>query len=333
MAAALRNRNSFQLVTQILTSSSLPLYLGSTTIRRSLETIAYEEVRAHPDKPYTSTAFIIHGFLGSGRNWRSFSRNLIASLSNSSPSSNWRMVLVDMRNHGKSAERNFDPPHDMVNTAKDMADLVKGQGWSWPEVVIGHSMGGKVAMQFADSCSRGDYGDSAALPKQVWVLDSIPGEVNAENSHEETREVLQTLQSLPLQIPSRKWLVNHLVGLGFSKSLSEWIGTNLKKAGDHETWAFDLDGAGQMLNSYWEKSYWTLLENPPKGVEIQVVRAENSDRWDSDTIQRIENFASRGENESLGKVSCNVLSKSGHWVHADNPEGLLEIMVPNLASL
>lgn len=80
----------------------------------------------------------------------------------------WKIVAVDLRNHGKSAEINgITPPHDMVNAAKDVATLVQFKGWDWPDVVIGHSMGGKVALQYAESCARGDYGDSAALPKQV----------------------------------------------------------------------------------------------------------------------------------------------------------------------
>lgn len=77
---------------------------------------------------------------------------------------------MDMRNHGKSAEKKLNPPHNLENTAKDLADLVKAEGWSWPEVVIGHSMGGKVALQFAQSCSRGEYGDSVQWPKQVFIL-------------------------------------------------------------------------------------------------------------------------------------------------------------------
>jgi pimeloyl-ACP methyl ester carboxylesterase len=55
------------------------------------------------------------------------------------------MVLVDLRNHGRSAEiEGLEPPHDMVNAANDLAHLVKAQGWAWPDVVIGHSMGRAV---------------------------------------------------------------------------------------------------------------------------------------------------------------------------------------------
>lgn len=77
-------------------------------------------------------------------------------------------MLVDLRNHGRSTEvEGINPPHDLVNSAKDLADLVKASGWNWPDVVIGHSLGGKVALQFMQSCARGDYGQSASPPKQV----------------------------------------------------------------------------------------------------------------------------------------------------------------------
>lgn len=68
-------------------------------------------------------------------------------------------------------------------------------------------------------------------------------------------------------------------------------------------------------------------------MEIVIVRAEKSDRWDQDAIQRIQKFASRGETDSIGKVSLYVLPNAGHWVHVDNPKGLLEIMAPKIASL
>lgn len=75
---------------------------------------------------------------------------------------------MDLRNHGRSAAiKGLGPPHNISTAAKDLADLVKARGWPWPDVVVGHSMGGKVALDFAESCSRGVYGDSADLPKQV----------------------------------------------------------------------------------------------------------------------------------------------------------------------
>lgn len=241
---------------------------------------------------------------------------------------------MDLRNHGRSAEIGcFEPPHTMENAANDLASLIKSQGWNWPDVVIGHSMGGKVALQFAQSCSRGDYGQPAQLPKQLWVLDSVPGKVGRENSDGEVEKVLQTLKSLPSSIPSRKWLVDYLLEHGFSKALSEWLGCNLKKSGDEMTWTFNIDAAFQMFNSYWETDYWPLLDHPPKGTEISIVRAEKSDRWEAEVIDRLESLASKKTNEGQGKFSYHVLPDSGHWVHVDNPNGLLQIVAPRLATL
>lgn len=341
MARSLGNKRPLRLLTRFLDSPSrhrslLTSSSSSSSSARSLQTLAYEEVPPPPsgDDPAAPTAFVLHGLLGSGRNWRSFSRSLASTLSAASPPSDWRMVLVDLRNHGRSAEQGgFGPPHDMFSAAKDLADLVKSRGWAWPDAVIGHSMGGKVALQFAQSCARGDYGESAACPRLLGVLDSVPGEVKPDNSDGEVEKVLETLQSLPSKIPSRKWLVNHVLELGFSKSLAEWIGSNLKKSGDHETWAFNLEGAIQMFNSYRETSYWSLLEEPPKATEIAIVRAEKSDRWDPDVIQRLERLPSLGRDRSEGKVSVHVLPNSGHWVHVDNPKGLLEIVAPKFMSI
>lgn len=61
--------------------------------------------------------------------------------------------------------------------------------------------------------------------------------------------------------------------------------------------------------------------------------AEKSDRWDRDVIQRLESLSSRRGDESEGKFSLHVLPNSGHWVHVDNPKGLLEIVAPKIVSL
>lgn len=164
------------------------------------------------------------------------------------------------------------------------------------------------------------------------MLDSVPGEVNSDDSDGEVEKVLHTLNSLPASLPSRRWVVDHMLSLGFSKSLSEWIGSNLKKAGEHVTWTFSLQAAIDMFNSYRERSYWSLLEHPAKGLEIAIVQAENSDRWQRDVLQKLEGMSRKEETPKEGKISLHVLPNSGHWVHVDNPKGLLEIMAPNFVS-
>lgn len=79
--------------------------------------------------------------------------------------------------------------------------------------------------------------------------------------------------------------------------------------------------------------YLPLLEHVPKSMEITIVRAEKSDRWNTDVIQQLECLASKQVDQSKGKVSVHVLPNAGHWVHVDNPKGLLEIVAPKVASL
>ena len=96
---------------------------------------------------------------------------------------------------------------------------------------------------------------------------------------------------------------------------------------------FSADLDQNMTLSFRETDYWHLLEHPPKGMEISILRAENSDRWDSDVVQRLESLARRHVDDSEGKFSLHVLPNAGHWVHVDNPKGLLDIVAPKIASL
>ncbi|XP_057483942.1 uncharacterized protein LOC130770460 [Actinidia eriantha] len=128
-----------------------------------------------------------------------------------------------------------------------------------------------------------------------------------------------------------------MIQRGLSKSLSEWIGSNLKKS-EHGTWtwAFNLEAAVQMFNSsesFRESDYRPFVENPPKEMETHIVRAENSDRWDPDMIQKLESLASWRVYESDARLSVHVLPNAGHRFHVDNPKGLLEIVAPRIPTL
>ena len=76
---------------------------------------------------------ILHGLLGSSDNWQSMAKRLAGHR---------RVYSVDLRNHGKS-------PHSMVMNhavmAMDLRELCATENLGEP-AVLGHSMGGKVAM-------------------------------------------------------------------------------------------------------------------------------------------------------------------------------------------
>ena len=80
---------------------------------------------------------IIHGFLGMSDNWKSFGA-LYAS-------NGFQVHILDLRNHGKSFHSE-DFSYDIM--AQDVLEYCQNHNLNQVSI-IGHSMGGKVAMLFA----------------------------------------------------------------------------------------------------------------------------------------------------------------------------------------
>ena len=78
---------------------------------------------------------IVHGLFGSARNWGAVARRL---------ADRGDVVTVDMRNHGSSPRAASQSYPDM---AADLAEVIRAH--NPPMDVLGHSMGGKAAMQLA----------------------------------------------------------------------------------------------------------------------------------------------------------------------------------------
>ncbi|KAG6556915.1 hypothetical protein Mapa_001330 [Marchantia paleacea] len=303
-----------------------------------MATLAYDEILV-PEKASSGmrTVLFFHGLLGSGRNWRTFAKRLASKAQEQSGAQfpGWRMMLVDLRNHGNSASRGFSPPHDMPSAARDVVELIRTSSCGWPDIVVSHSMGGKVALQFGQNAAAGHYGD-VTPPKQLWILDSVPGKVPIRNSEGEVELVLSTILSLPDPLPSRRWLMNRMLEKGFSKSLSDWLGSNLKGTGSGEemTWVFNPKEAQEMFNFYRNSDYWPVLDSPSKGMDIHIVRASRSDLWSPESISKLERLSSdTAADQNSGKVCYHVLQNAGHWLHVDNPEGLAEILLPSFLKL
>jgi esterase len=249
-------------------------------------------------------ALVVHGILGSGNNWRGFCKRLAERCPD------WRFVLVDLRGHGRS--RSGSPPHTVQAAAEDLLALPLE-----PEALIGHSFGGKVVL--AAAATR-----SSSL-EQVWVLDAQPGPLVDAADHSEVVRVIAALRGVPQPLAGRSELVDLLKGLGFSRSLALWMTTNLKQTPEGLVWRFDLDVVEQLIADYFERDLWPLLENPPMGTELHVLRAMASDRWSPEELERFEALPPwRG-------TELHELPDSGHWVHVDNPNGLLEILCTHLS--
>lgn len=245
-------------------------------------------------------AYVLHGILGSGRNWRTLCRRLVRERPDTA------YVLVDLRNHGDS--QGAPPPHTLASAADDLVALHDVVGA--PHEVIGHSFGGKVALTYAARHPDG--------LERVWVLDSR-ADAEPPEADNDVALVFGALRHVPLPLPDRDALVTHLMGQGFSEMLSRWMTTNLVRTEDRSgfTWVFDLDAVEAMIQDYWQTDRWDVLREPP--CRIDVVRAGRGDRWP-------ESVLSRYATEAGAEVHLHVLPDAGHWVHVDDPAGVIRLL-------
>lgn len=262
-------------------------------------------------------AWILHGILGSGTNWRGFARRLVDR------APGWRVVLVDLRNHGDSVPAT--PPHTLARCAEDLWELSAERG-ELPSVLIGHSFGGKVALTFAGLAGRLGATGPGGL-EQVWVLDAFPSPWPGDPEQDaEVVAVMRTLRAIPVPLRRREEVVPLLRAQGYSEGLARWMTTNLRAGPDGYTWRFDLDAAAEMIADYFVQDLWPVIEYPGPGLRIDVVRAARSDRWTDDELARFADLPAGCA------TRLHVLPDSGHWVHVDAPDALLELLHPSFAS-
>ena len=99
-------------------------------------------------------------------------------------------------------------------------------------------------------------------------------------------------------------------------------------------------GAAAMMDSYKRLGYYDMLHHPPPGVDVHIVRAANSDRWGRRELQQLQELGGGGGSdvphqapEQHVQVHVHVLPKAGHWLHVENPDGLMRLIAPSLAAV
>lgn len=317
----------------------------------------------------------LHGLLGNAKNLRTPAKKLTQQLPH------FNALLLDIRGHGNSSTSStsslstnktsrlsssspFLRPHNFQSCVQDIFDTLSPLGLTGsnsPKAICGHSLGGRIALQYSHSlCTTAIVTDAPTKtprkeshpigiepPRQTWVLDAVPGRADPS-----VHNVLRAVSSLPTPIPSKSWLVDTLVKeYGMSKGVAMWMATNLRdngQGGDVKSfdWIFDLDIANDLVENFSEQDIVEMIRGvtsestalAEKGVDngrdnnstVQLVMAGKNKLWSEAIVSKLESLPSFNSSSSSSLFQMHTLDKAGHWVHVDDLEGLLKLMVDGL---
>jgi pimeloyl-ACP methyl ester carboxylesterase len=267
--------------------------------------LAHEVVTAPGATPTRAIAFL-HGILGTGANLRAHARRFVQARPD------WLALLVDLRAHGGSQGRDGadtleHAAHDVVQTTVAVPVPL--------EAVVGHSFGGKVALQLALA---------APTLGHVVTLDSAPGARVDAHGSESTLAVLTLLDGLRGQgWPSREAFVRALEAAGQSKGLSQWLAMNVTRTDSGYAFGLDLARIHALLDDYFAVDLWSVVEH--SAAQVHLVIGERSTVYSNEERAR----AAQLELERHGQVTVDVLN-AGHWVHVDDPEGVARVLLARL---
>ena len=268
----------------------------------NLAPLLHRELVTAPDGNPGSHLVFLHGIFGSGRNWTTVARRLVRERPE------WGALLVDLRQHGSS--QGFPPPHTLASAASDVGRLILASERP-VRAVLGHSFGGKVALEFA----RG--GGAAGVLETLWVVDSTPDSRAPGGS---AWEVLEALRGAPGPFESRSDGVATLQAQGVPESVARWLVTNLEERKGGWSWRIDPADMEAMLRDFFRADLWSVVEEPPEELEIRLIKAEESSVLSSAACRRVEEAE-----RSTGRVHLHRVA-GGHWVNADNPDALLSLL-------
>ena len=233
---------------------------------------------------------ILHGLFGTHDNWQTIAN----SLSNS-----FTVCLLDLRNHSRS-------PHNELMDYKIMATDVKEfmeSNWINSAIVMGHSMGGKVAMQLAL--------DNPDMVEKLIVVDISMRKYSL--SHLEIFEALESIDVNKLK--DRKEAETQLMEKLHDTSTVLFLLKNLSREKNNSfSWKMDLASI--------KKNYKTLMD-PLITKEVfdkptLFIRGGKSKHINDEDMPEIKTH--------FPQAKLETIDDAGHWVHADKPKELLNII-------
>ena len=231
---------------------------------------------------------ILHGFLGMSDNWK--------TLGAAYADNGMEVHLIDQRNHGKSFHSE-DFNYDFL--AKDLYHYLDAKNIE-KTMLIGHSMGGKTAMQFAcnfpDKTTKllvADIAPKFYPPHHHEIIDGLNKiDVTALSSRKEADDELQ----------------KHITNFGVRQFLLKNLYWNEEKK---LSFRFNLPVLSHSMEEVGENINSTDSYTGP----TLFLRGSKSEYVTANDMSKIKSHFPLAEMETV--------SNAGHWLHAENPKEFL----------
>lgn len=244
----------------------------------------------HSDCPNKPWIILIHGLFGSLDNLTALRRQFTGV---------FQVLSVDLPDHGKSiSSKSFS----FVHYAQRITELVHSLGIKQLSVV-GHSLGGKVAMQIALNQHE--------LISHLIVLDIAPVSYKARHTN-----VFKGLNNVVLpDITSRKDADIALSKYVIESSTRQFLLKSLYNENECWNWRFNLE----LLDKYYKELSSAINSEQPYLGPVLFIKGENSDyllpEHRAAVVHLFPNSQSR------------VVSGTGHWLHAEKPERCAKLIL------
>lgn len=233
---------------------------------------------------------ILHGFLGMSDNWKSLGIQFSEI--------GYEVHLVDQRNHGRSFHSDEFSYEMMAADLKKYCDEKK----LTDIILLGHSMGGKTAMEFATQ-----YPD---LCSKLIVADIAP-----KSYPQHHQDILKALSSLDFsQIENRKGAEDVLAQYIPEQGIRLFLLKNLYRKNKDE---FGLRINLPVLKEKIEEVGKSLNDDAVFKKDTLFIRGGKSGYIDDmDKPLILKHFP---------KAEIKTISGAGHWLHAEKPEEFFQI--------
>ena len=233
---------------------------------------------------------ILHGLFGFSDNWQTHAKKLAEY---------YRVILVDLRNHGHS---DWSDEFSYQLMADDLLELINDLNLS-KILLLGHSMGGKVAITFAQNHST--------LLEKLIVVD-----IGIKQYPMHHAEILKGLHAIDLTtVNSRSVAESILTQYVDSYGTRQFLLKNLY-------WIEKGKLAWRMNIKVLEREMTEILSALPTTVVFLptlFIRGEQSNYILDDDIEALE--------EVFPDIQLKTIENAGHWVHAEAPEEFMDTVL------